>query len=370
MTLSGVVVRSVLVPLSPPLQTASGIVSEAPIVLIDLLTERGITGRSYLFCFTPLVLAPMTQLVHDIAVSISDQPLTPADLHRLLEARFRLLRPQGLVTMAIAGLDMATWDAHAQAAGMPLATLLGGSPAPVPAYASLRSMSPDGAAHEAAAQARLGFTAFKVKVGSADVAADLEVIGAIRGVVPDGARIAVDYNQSLTVPAAIHRIRLLQEEELLWVEEPTAADDHAGHARIRERSATPIQLGESWWSTADMITSITSGASDFAMLDIARIGGVTGWMQAAALASGHGLPLSSHLYPEISAHLLAVSPSAHLLEHLDIAAPLLIDPVLVRDGMVAPVDRPGVGLLWNEPAIASLQSRSGAAGQTLTWSRT
>jgi Mandelate racemase / muconate lactonizing enzyme, N-terminal domain len=68
MTLSGVVVRSVLVPLAPPLQTASGIVSEAPIMLIDLLTERGITGRSYLFCFTPLVLAPMTQLVHDIAV--------------------------------------------------------------------------------------------------------------------------------------------------------------------------------------------------------------------------------------------------------------------------------------------------------------
>ena len=366
--LRGVQVRSLLVPLSPPLQTASGTVPEAPTVLIDLMTEQGITGRSYVFCYTPLVLAPMAHLVRNIVESVADQPLVPTELTRVLEARFRLLRPHGLVAMATAGLDMAVWDALAHAAGMPLVGLLGGRPTPVPAYASLRSMQPDAAAREATAQAELGFGAYKVKVGLDDLATDVAVVRAIRSAVGRDVRVAVDYNQSLTVPEAVHRIQVLQDEGLLWVEEPTAADDHTGHARIRDQVTAPVQIGESWWGTRDMVASIMAGASDLAMVDVTRIGGVTGWIQAAALAAGHSLPLSSHLYPEVSAHLLAVSPGAHLLEHLDIAAPLLTDPVQVHDGTLVAPDRPGTGIDWDEDAVTTLMDRSGPHGQTMRWS--
>ena len=339
----------------------------APLVLLDLHTEEGITGHAALFCYTPLVLAPLGRLLRDLCAALADTPLTPAAVRTAVEARFRLLRPQGLVTMAASAVDIAVWDAVARAAGRPLVTLLGGRPQPVPAYGSLRTMRPAAAAAEAERLAALGFTRFKVKVGSGGVATDREVVRAIRAAVGAQAQVAIDYNQSLDVPEAVHRVRALADEGLMWVEEPTAADDHPGHARIRAASPTPIQLGESWWGIPAMTAAIAAGASDLAMVDIYRIGGVSGWVAAAALAHAHGLPLSTHLVPELSAHVLPVSPSAHLLEYLDVAAPLLAEPAQVRDGAVTASHRPGAGLEWDEDAVTHAL---GSTGETLTWSRT
>jgi mandelate racemase len=366
LAMRGVRVRSLLVPLDPPIQTSSAQVPQAPLVLLDLSTEQGITGRSYVFCYTPLILAALTRLLADLCESLADVPMTATSVRAAIEKRFRLLRPQGLVTMAAAAIDIALWDALAQAAGRPLVTLLGGRREPVAGYASLRTMAPSAAAHEAEQHAALGFTVFKVKVGLADVAMDVDVVRAIRSAVGSDAQVAVDYNQSLDVPEAIRRIRILGDEHLLWVEEPTAGDDYAGHARIRAAVDTPVQLGESWWGIPAMTASITAGAADLAMVDLLRIGGVSGWMSAAALAHAHALPLSSHLVPEISAHLLAVSPSAHLLEYLDVAGPLLVEPAQVGDGKITASERPGIGLEWDEDAVAHYMRTS---GETLTWTR-
>jgi mandelate racemase len=362
--LRSVRVRSVLVPLDPPIQTSSAEVPAAPIVLLDLETEDGVVGRSSVFCYTPLVLAPLGLLIRDLCAALADTPLTPAAVRTAVEARFRLLRPQGLVTMAASAIDIAVWDALARAADLPLVALLGGRPEPVAAYASLRTMRPANAAAEAEGLAALGFTRFKVKVGLADVATDREVVRAIRAAVGADAQVAIDYNQCLDVPEAVHRVRALADEGLMWVEEPTAADDHVGHARIRAASQAPIQLGESWWGVPAMAAAIAAGASDLAMVDIFRIGGVSGWTAAAALAHAHGLPLSTHLVPELSAHVLPVSPSAHLLEYLDVTGPLLAEPARVRDGAVTAAERPGVGVAWDEGAVARV------TGETLSWSRT
>lgn len=364
LTLRAVRVRSVLVPLDPPIQTSSAEVPEAPLVLLDLYTDQGIVGRAAVFCYTPVVLAPMGRLLRDLCAALAGIALDPAAVRVAVEARFRLLRPQGLVTMAASALDIAVWDALARAADLPLVTLLGGRPEPVAAYGSLRSMRPAAAAAEAEGLAALGFTRFKVKVGLGDVVADREVVRAIRSAVGADAGVAIDYNQSLDVPEAVHRVRELADERLMWVEEPTAADDYPAHARVRAASPMPIQLGESWWGVTAMTAAITAGASDLAMVDIFRIGGVSGWTAAAALAHAHGLPLSTHLVPELSAHVLPVSPSAHLLEYLDVSAPLLVEPAQVRDGTVTASRRPGGGVEWDEDAVAHAM---GATGETLTW---
>lgn len=367
LTLQAVRVRSVLVALDPPIQTSSAEVPEAPLVLLDLHTEQGVVGRAAVFCYTPLVLAPLGRLLRDLCVALADTPLTPVAIRAAVEARFRLLRPQGLVTMAASALDIAVWDAVARAADRPLVALLGGRPEPVAAYASLRTMRPKAAAAEAEGLAALGFTRFKVKVGSGDIATDREVVHAIRAAVGADAQVAIDYNQSLDAPEAVHRVRALADERLMWVEEPTAADDYPGHARVRAVAEMPIQLGESWWGIPAMTAAITAGASDLAMVDIFRIGGVSGWTAAAALAHAHGLPLSSHLVPELSAHVLPASPTAHLLEYLDVAAPLLAEPAQVRDGTVTASHQPGAGVDWNEDAV---NHAMGSTGETLTWSRT
>ena len=117
--------------------------------------------------------------------------------------------------------------------------------------------------------------------------------------------IMVDYNQCLTPTEAVGRLRVLDDEGLTWVEEPTLAHDYTGHALVAREARTPIQCGENWWGTLDMEHAIEAHASDFVMPDVMKIGGVTGWLRAAALAHTKGIQVSSHLWPEISARLLS-----------------------------------------------------------------
>jgi mandelate racemase len=286
----GVRARGLDLALARPVETAAGVMRTAPLVLIDLATEEGVTGRSYVRCYTPLALAPLTRLVANLAELVTGDAAEPAAVEAKLQRHFRLLGPQGLVGMAIAGIDMALWDACARAAGMPLARYLGGTPAPIPAYASLRTMRPDGAAAEAAELVAGGFRAVKVKVGRGDLAADLETIRAVRGATGDGVELMVDYNQSLSVGEAVERARALDHEGLSWIEEPTRADDFDGHARIAAAAATPIQLGENWWGPHDMEKSIAAHASDQVTLDVMKLGGVTGWRRGGALAAAAAGP--------------------------------------------------------------------------------
>jgi mandelate racemase len=351
LTIRSVRARGIDLALQRPMETASGVMRTAPLVLVDVFTEEGLTGSSYVRCYTSVALDPLARLIANLEPLLRGDAAVPASVERKLQRHFRLLGPQGLTGIAMAGIDMALWDARAKACGVPLVTLLGGEPKPIPAYASLRTMSADGAAAEAAALIARGFTAIKVKIGRADLAADLETIREVRRAIGDGAKLMVDYNQSLSVPDAIDRARVLDDEGLYWIEEPTRADDFDGHARIAAAAKTPIQLGENWWGPNDMAKSIAARASDHAMLDVMKLGGVSGWLRAAALADAAGLPASSHTFPEFSAHLLGVTPTCLYLEYLDHAGPILDEPVRVENGHVLIPDRPGSGMEWNEAAV-------------------
>jgi mandelate racemase len=354
LTVREVRARALNVPLPRPVQTAAGTITGAPVVLIDVAMQEGVVGRSYLRTYTPFALAALARLVHDVGGLLAGESGAPQAVSRRLEAHFRLLGVEGLVGMAIAGLDMALWDARARAAGQPLITLLGGRPGPIPAYVTLPNMDPAGAAADASQAVTAGFRAVKVKVGAGDLAADLETIRAIRSAVGPEVDLMVDYNQSLTVREALERVQALDAEGLHWIEEPTRADDDAGHARIAEAATTPIQLGESWWGSAAMGRSIAARACDHAMLDAARIGGVSGWLRATALAVRAKLPVSSHAYPEFSAHLLRVTPTAHRLEYFDHLNPILRGRLRIVDGHAVFADVPGSGIEWDEQGIATL----------------
>jgi mandelate racemase len=351
-TISGLRARAVRVPLARPHPTAGGTVAEAPLVLVDLYTKEGVTGCSYVFCYTPLALQPVEQLIQNLAPVIQGEPLAPYSVERKLQTRFRLLGPQGLTGIAMAAIDMAVWDALAKAAGLSLVRLLGGTPTSIPVYNSLGMGGVDLAETEAAESAGTGFRAVKYKIGYDNVATDLDVVRAARRAGGSDLTVMVDYNQSLLVPEAITRGKALDDEGIGWIEEPTTADDFAGHAKIAGAVDTPIQLGENWWGTHDMIKSIDAGASDYLMIDLMKIGGVTGWMRAASIAESRGLRVSSHLFPEMSVHLMAVTPGAHWLEWLDLASPILADPLRIMDGQAVASGSPGGGIAWNEDAVS------------------
>src|SRR5687767_2901127 len=301
LTIRGLVVHAVDVPMNRPLKTGGGEVGSAAMVLIDLLTEEGVTGCSYLFCPTPLVLKPLAKLLSNLAHLIEGDLLAPFEIERKLQKTFRLLGPQGLSAMAIAGIDIGAWDALAKSCEMSLVRLLGGRSCRIPAYNScgLGMIGPERAAEEA---------------------------------------------EELLAAA-------LEDEGLYWIEEPTRADDYSGHAQIRRDSNTPVQIGENWWGPHDAAKSIEARASDYVMPDAMNIGGVTGWLRTAALAEAAGIPLSSHLFPEISSHLLAVSPTRHWLEYVDWAAPILEKQVKIEDGYATTPDAAGIGISWDVGAV-------------------
>jgi mandelate racemase len=353
LSIRSLTVRAVNVPIRRPLKTGGGEVGTAAIVLIDLGTEEGITGRSYLFCPTPVVLEPVARLLLNLAPMIEGESLSPVAIERKLQKAFRLLGPQGLAGMAMAGIDMASWDALAKSCEMPLVRLLGGEPREIPAYNScgLGLIGGERAAEESQELLGPGFSALKIRLGYPELKMDIEVVQAVRGSVGGDVVLMSDYNQSLSVAEAGIRAAALDGEGLYWIEEPTRADDYSGHAQIRREAKTPIQLGENWLGAHDMTKSVVAGASDYAMVDAMKIGGVTGWLRASALAESAGLALSSHLFPEISAHLLAVSPTSHWLEYVDWAAPILEEPLKVEGGRACISEVPGIGLSWDEAAV-------------------
>lgn len=351
-TIAELRVRAADVPLDPPVETGSGMVARAPLVLVDLTTADGAHGRAYVFTYTPAALGPTAKLTENLSALVVGKPLAPLELNAMLQARVRLLGNQGLVAMALAALDMAAWDAAARRANAPLASFLGASPAPLPAYASLRSMDLTKLARETEEAAKLGFKAAKLKAGRGDPAQDRAAIEQTRAILGKSATVLIDYNQCLDERGAIARARGLEDLDLGWIEEPLLAPDFEGHARVAASIRQPVQIGENWWGPEDAAKSLAARAAAYAMPDAMKIGGVSGWLKTASLCEAAGVRVSSHLFCEISAHLLAATPTRHYLEWLDLAAPILREPVRVIDGAVAPIPGPGAGLDWDEAALA------------------
>ncbi len=344
-------VRAVRVPMAHPHRTAGGVVSESPLVLTDVLVDDGTVGHSMVFTYTAAALKPTAELIRNLEGLVQGEPLAPYEIEQKLSSRFRLLGSQGLVGIALAAIDMALWDALARRHETSLVALLGGVAKPIPAYGSVGFDGVEGSARVAAEWVERGFKGVKAKIGYPTVREDLEVIRAIRKTVGDHVAIMVDYNQCLTPADAVQRVRALESEGLAWVEEPTLAHDYAGHALIAREVATPIQCGENWWGTLDLRHALAAQASDYIMPDVMKIGGVTGWLRAAALAHAEGVRVSSHLWPEISAQLLCVTPTAHWLEYAEWWNAVVSDPLLIRDGMATIENAVGTGVSWNEDAV-------------------
>ena len=352
MKIQDIRVRAVAAPMKRPLATSIGQVTVAPLLLIDLQTSEGIVGRSYLFALAKPHLAPLAKLVEAMAEMVKGDEVAPFDLERKLRARYALLGVHNVVLFAMAGIDMAAWDALGQAARQPLVRLLGAVPRAIRAYNSKGLGIGKNLEKEAVELVEEGFGAVKLRLGRAEARDDLDALRAVKKAIGQQVTLMVDFNQGLSVAEAIRRGHMLDEEGgVYWIEEPVRADDFSGCSQVRKEVRTPIQIGENFMGPEQMAQAIAAGASDYVMPDAERIGGVTGWMRAAALAQGAGLEMSSHLFPEASCHLLAATPTCHWLEYVDWADPVLEQPLAVKNGLVTIPERPGLGMQWNEEAV-------------------
>lgn len=351
MKVTGFDIRCVSVPLPEPHRTASGVIAASPLVLLSVQTDQGVQGHSMTFTYTPAALKPVADLMKNIEPLAAGQELAPAAVNGQLQARFRLLGTQGLVGMALAGIDMALWDALARSTEQSLAALLGGAPRPVRCYGGIGYDGERESARGAEAWARKGLAGVKAKIGYPTLNEDIAVVRAMRSAVGPDVALMVDYNQSLTPAEARIRLRALDAEGLAWVEEPVIANDYAGYVQLAQRATTPLQAGENWWGPMDFRHAFNAGVRDNVMPDVMKCGGVTGWLAVSAMAQVYGAGVSSHLFPEVSAQLLAATPTASWLEYADWWNPVLRDPLLLKEGKTSIEGVIGTGVEFDEQAV-------------------
>jgi mandelate racemase len=355
LTLKSVRARPVVVPLKRPVVSKVGLFQDWPLILIDLYTNEGVVGHSYLEPYIRQSARYIVPAIEDLAEAAKGQPVAPFEAYRRGVGSLHLVGREGISLIAVSGLDMAAWDALAKAADMPLAVFLGGTVGPVPAYNSngLWLTPVDNLAAEAAALvAEGGFTGLKLRLGREKLGDDLAAIGAVREAVGATMKLMCDFNQGLSLGDALVRCHALDDQGLYWFEEPIAYDNIPGYAQLARELKTPIQLGENFYGARLLYQALLAGAGDYVMPDLMRIGGVSGWLRAAAITSAAGVPMSTHLYPEMAAHLMRVTDTAHWLEWQDWADPILSEPFQLKDGYLMVPDKPGQGVEWNEKAIA------------------
>ena len=279
---------------------------------------------------------------------------SPVELFALARKSLHFVGYQGLSLIAVSGLDMAAWDALAKAANLPLCVLLGGTIGPVKAYNSngLWLKEPAAVAAEALElRAEGDFSGLKLRLGRARPRDDVATLEAVRKAVGPDVALMVDFNQGLDLAEALERCHMIDDLGLAWIEEPIVYDDLDGCAKLAADLKTPLQLGENFYGPRDLQTALQKKACDLVMPDFMRIGGVTGWLRAASIAGAAGVPISSHLYPEVAAHVMRVTETAHWLEWQDWADPILQRPFVIKDGHLHIPDVPGIGIEWNEDAV-------------------
>ena len=357
LTLKSLRARPVVLKLKRPVVARIATITDWPLILIDLHTEEGVVGRSYLEPYLVKSMRYLIPALNDLAEALKGQPIAPFDLYDAARKSLHFVGYEGLSMIAVAGLDMAAWDALAKAAGVPLCVLLGGSVGPVKAYNSngLWLKTPEAVAEEAVELcAEGGFRALKLRLGRERAGEDLETIAALRDTVGEDVRLMVDFNQGLDLAEALERCHQIDGLGLTWIEEPIVYDNYDGYVRLAADLRTPIQIGENFYGPRDLHRALQMRACDLVMPDFMRIGGVTGWLRAAAIAGAAGIPMSTHLYPEVAAQVMRVTETAHWLEWQDWADPILQRPYAIKDGLLhVPEDMPGVGLEWNEDAVAA-----------------
>jgi mandelate racemase len=358
LTLQSVQVRSVMVPLNRAIVSKVGVYREWPLVLIDLYTREGVVGRSYLEPYLARSLKYIVAAVEDLAAARQGTPIQPLNDFEESRKALSLVGYEGVTLIAISGLDMAAWDALAKAAGMPLARFLGGTVGSVPAYNSngLWLNDASGLGKEAAQLVdEGGFNALKLRLGRDRLADDLRSLDAVRETVGEDVHLMVDFNQGLSLGEALRRCHALDRHGLYWFEEPLAYNDLRGCAQLARELDTPVQIGENFYGPRELWRAIELGACDYVMPDLMRIGGVSGWLRAAPIAAAAGIEVSTHLYPEVSAHLMRITETAHWLEWQDWVNPILAEPFELAEGRLTVPERTGCGIEWNEQAVQRFQ---------------
>ncbi len=356
MKISTIDIEQLAIPLRRPIRTAAHDFTHAYTVFVRLRTDIGLTGIGWCFAFEASKAAALAALVADLTSVYEGRD--PRAVRANFAAAWRDLNffgHAGAAMMALSALDTACWDLAAQAAELPLYRYLGGDNTRVTTYASSGlwlNYSVDEVIAEAEMFRAQGHRAMKMRIGRPDFMTDIGRVGRVREALGSDIELLVDANQAWPVSVAIRAGRLLEPLDIFWLEEPVFYTDLAGCAQVTAALDMRVATGETSYGSAAMKQHLQVRAADVLMPDLQRMGGITEYLNAAALCAAFNQPVSSHLFTEASAHVLAAQPHALMLEHMEWWEELFENPLAIEDGQVVLPTAPGLGLTVSEQALS------------------
>lgn len=336
----------------PAIADSRRTVNSVEIVGVSITTRDGSTGTGY-----TVTVGHGGRVIQSVLDDLYLPELPGRDATQVREIWHDLYHGKGLwigragaTAMAQAAVDIALWDLLARAADQPLWRLLGGARSgDVPAYnthGGWLSFGVDELTAQCAALVEEGYRAVKVKVGLPDVREDQARLRAVRRAVGDDVLLMADANQVWDLSGACEAARRFDEVGLSWLEEPMHPDDVTSHRTLAQRSRIPVALGEHLYGVHAFREFIQAGAVEVVQVDVCRVGGITPWLEVAALAHAWNLRVCPHCgdLSQVHQHLLKAIPNAWMLEVI----PLWRDspfehPVQIEEGRCATPESPGAG---------------------------
>lgn len=356
MKISGFETALVDLPLATPARTSIHDIRTVACLLLTLITDEGLRGEGYVFCFGVDKLKVLEALTRSLIPELIGQD--PHMVERIWADLFRRLNffgQKGISIIVMTAIDVALWDIIGKHANLPLYKLFGGCRDRVPTYASgglWLGSPPDALAAEAKRFVAQGFRAVKLRIGKSEIEQDIERVAAVREAIGSEIRLMVDANQAFSADHAIRLGRKLERFDLTWFEEPVPTEDFAGSAQVAAALDMPVASAETDYTSLGMQSFIAAKAADILMPDLQRMGGFTEMRKAVAVAGVHNLRVSPHLFTEHCLHVVSSAPNATYVEHMPWFGQLFKEAMtLDQDGMIMVPDRPGIGFTFDYDKI-------------------
>lgn len=359
-TIVSVTTRPVRIELDKPVGSMLGQIASFGCILVFVRCDDGSVGENLVFTLNDRRTKVLRQMVDELAELVIGRDAGHiADFWSRAWKDINFVGHTGIPVMAISAIDGALWDALGKSLGVPLYRLLGGARASIPVYHSggmWLTLTEAELVAEAEQFAASGFKAMKMRLGSPDPMLDVTRVRAVRKAIGPTVALMADANQGLTAPSAIRLGRLLEEFNLAWFEEPLPAWDLRGSADVAAALDTPIASGETEYTRYGFRRMIELGSADVLMPDLQRVGGVSEFICVGQMARSYDLPVSSHLFPEASIHLLCALSNATYLEYMPWFSKLYNEALVMKDGCAHVPERPGWGFSFNLEYLKHLEN--------------
>ena len=330
-------------PLAKPIETAIHQMRSVGCVLLELETDQGLIGESYVFTLNGVRISSLQSMLESFAPMIKGTD--PHNVNGLLNTIWGQINPigqEGFSIAAMTALDVACWDLIGKNAEQPLHKLFGACRDEIKTYASgglWLSQSIDELVMEANEFIEMGFRSIKIRLGSVRIEEDIQRVAAVREAIGPEIELLSDANQGLSAKHARRLGRELEKFQVGWFEEPVNYRDLKGLSELRKSLDIAVAGGETDYTHHGMHRILEAGALDVLMPDLQRMGGYTEMRRSAALASAHNVPISTHIFTEHSLCIGGSEPGCISVEHMPWFEPLFKEPMEIDNGKIKIPDR-------------------------------